>query len=96
VSAQEPNPWLIAFLENEAVEAWEWPEGATVYLSIANAPDFIRSGTAAPPLATAVVCQKWRDNGVSLAGPAASVDTNPRAVTHLPVLQAGSMAASGI
>jgi hypothetical protein len=42
-----PNPWLIAFPENDAVEAWEWPEGATVYLTIDNAPEgFIREGTA--------------------------------------------------
>jgi len=45
--AQEVNPWLIAFPENEAVEGWEWPEGATVYLTIDNAPEgFIREGTA--------------------------------------------------
>ena len=45
--AQEVNPWLIAFPENDAVEGWEWPEGATVYLTIDNAPEgFIREGTA--------------------------------------------------
>jgi regulation of enolase protein 1 (concanavalin A-like superfamily) len=45
--AQEPVPWLIAFPENNAVEGWEWPEGATVYLTIDNAPeDFIREGIA--------------------------------------------------
>ena len=38
VYAQEPVPWLIAFPENDAVEGWEWPEGATVYLTINNAP----------------------------------------------------------
>jgi hypothetical protein len=42
-----PKPWLIAFPENEAVEGWEWPEGATVTLSIDNAPaGFERSGIA--------------------------------------------------
>jgi Tol biopolymer transport system component len=42
-----PSPWLIAFPENEAVEGWEWPEDATVYLTIDNAPEgFIREGTA--------------------------------------------------
>jgi len=40
-------PWLIAFPENDAVEAWEWPEGTTVTLTIDNAPeDFVREGTA--------------------------------------------------
>lgn len=42
-----PTPWLIAFPENEAVEAWEWPEGATVYLTIDNAPGLEWHGTAA-------------------------------------------------
>ena len=42
-----PNPHLIAFPENEAVEGWEWPDGATVYLTIDNAPGFRREGTAA-------------------------------------------------
>ncbi len=47
VYAQEPSPWLIAFPENDAVEGWEWPEGATVYLTIDNAPEgFEREGTA--------------------------------------------------
>jgi polyisoprenoid-binding protein YceI len=42
-----PNPWLIAFPENEAVEGWEWPTGATVILTINNAPtDFEREGIA--------------------------------------------------
>jgi hypothetical protein len=42
-----PKPWLIAFPENEAVEAWEWPAGETVTLTIDNAPsDFMRTGTA--------------------------------------------------
>lgn len=41
-----PSPWLIAFPENEAVEGWEWPEGATVYLTIDNAPDLQLQGTA--------------------------------------------------
>jgi hypothetical protein len=42
-----PTPSLIAFPENDAVEAWEWPDGASVYLTIDNAPeDFVREGTA--------------------------------------------------
>lgn len=42
-----PKPWLIAFPENDAVEGWEWPEGATVTLTINNAPGLEWSGTAA-------------------------------------------------
>lgn len=41
-----PSPWLIAFPENDAVEGWEWPQGATVTLTIDNAPGFEWSGTA--------------------------------------------------
>lgn len=41
-----PKPSLIAFPENDAVEGWEWPEGATVTLTINNAPDLTWSGTA--------------------------------------------------
>jgi hypothetical protein len=42
-----PMPWMIAFPENDAVEGWEWPEGAPVYLTIDNAPEgFVREGTA--------------------------------------------------
>lgn len=44
--AQEPIPWLIAFPENDAVEGWEWPEGALVKLTINNAPGLEWSGTA--------------------------------------------------
>lgn len=45
--AERSAPWLIAFPENDAVEGWEWPEGATVYLTIDNAPEgFVREGTA--------------------------------------------------
>ena len=45
--APPPTPWLIAFPEGDAVEGWEWPDGATVYLTIDNAPEgFIREGTA--------------------------------------------------
>lgn len=54
VMAQEgvPNPWLIAFPENDAVEGWEWPEGSTVSLSIedlntAISPDFTGQADAA-------------------------------------------------
>ena len=47
-----PNPWLIALPENEAVVGWEWPEGATVHLTIDNptteaSPDLERNGTMA-------------------------------------------------
>lgn len=41
-------PWLIAFPENEAVEGWEWPNGATIYLTIDKAPEgFVQEGIAA-------------------------------------------------
>ena len=44
-----PNPWLIAFPEYDAVEAWEWPDGATVYLTIDDLttpdnPDYAQKG----------------------------------------------------
>ena len=42
-----PKPWLTAFPENDAVEGWEWPNGATVTLTIDNAPGLEWSGTAA-------------------------------------------------
>ena len=42
-----PAPWLIAFPENDAVEGWEWRNGATVTLTIDNAPGLSWSGTAA-------------------------------------------------
>ncbi len=47
-----PTPFLIAFPENDAVEGWEWPDGATVYLSVDDpntpvSPDLSRVGTAA-------------------------------------------------
>ncbi|MBI5943075.1 MAG: BMP family ABC transporter substrate-binding protein [Chloroflexi bacterium] len=46
------NPFLITFPENEAVEAWEWPDGMTVYLSIddpatSQSPDLTREGVMA-------------------------------------------------
>ncbi|MFT3894964.1 MAG: CSLREA domain-containing protein [Anaerolineales bacterium] len=34
VYAQAPAPWLIAFPEGDAIEGWEWSEGATVTLAI--------------------------------------------------------------
>jgi hypothetical protein len=40
-------PWLTAFPENEAVEGWEWPDGATVTLTIDNAPGLEWQGVAA-------------------------------------------------
>ena len=45
-----PNPRLIAFPENEAVEGLEWPEGAVVHLTVDDpatevSPDFERDGT---------------------------------------------------
>ena len=43
-AAQEPVPWLIAFPENDAVEGWEWPDGAEVQLTIDHAPGFWSSG----------------------------------------------------
>ncbi len=44
-----PNAFLIAFPEIEAVEGWEWPEGAVVHLAIddlttAASPDFEQDG----------------------------------------------------
>ena len=47
-----PNPFLIAFPLYEAVEGWEWPDGATVYLSVDDphtpvSPDLSRVGTMA-------------------------------------------------
>ena len=45
--AQEPNPRMIAFPENDAVEAWEWPEGESIYLTINNAPGKEWEGVAA-------------------------------------------------
>jgi regulation of enolase protein 1 (concanavalin A-like superfamily) len=47
--APSPGAFLIAFPENEAVEGWEWPEGAAVHLAIddlttAASPDFERDG----------------------------------------------------
>ncbi|MEW5828230.1 MAG: BMP family ABC transporter substrate-binding protein, partial [Chloroflexota bacterium] len=47
-----PNPFLITFPENEAVEAWEWPDGIVVHLTIddpatAQSPDFERDQTMA-------------------------------------------------
>ena len=47
-----PGAFLIAFPENEAVEGWEWPEGAVVHLAIddpttAASPDFERDGIMA-------------------------------------------------
>ena len=45
--AQSESPWMIAFPENDAVEGWEWPDGATVTLTIDNAPGLSWSGTAA-------------------------------------------------
>ncbi len=47
-----PFPWLAAFPENEAVEGWEWPDGATVFLAIDDpatsvSPDYTNNGTAA-------------------------------------------------
>lgn len=41
-----PKPWMIAFPENEAVEAWEWPEGMAVTLTIDQAPGFMRTEIA--------------------------------------------------
>jgi hypothetical protein len=38
---------MIAFPENEAVEAWEWPEGAVVTMTIDHAPDLLWTGVAA-------------------------------------------------
>ena len=40
-----PNPFLIAFPENEAVEGWEWPDGTVVHLTVDDpqtelSPDF--------------------------------------------------------
>lgn len=48
-SALSPGAFLIAFPEFEAVEGWEWPEGAVVHLAIddlttAASPDFERDG----------------------------------------------------
>jgi hypothetical protein len=47
-----PAPWLAAFPENEAVEAWEWPDGASVHLAIDDpatpaSPDLERDGVMA-------------------------------------------------
>jgi hypothetical protein len=42
-----PKPWLIAFPENEAVEGWEWPDGATITLTIDNAPGLAWQGVSA-------------------------------------------------
>lgn len=51
-SPPPPSPWLIAFPENEAVEGWEWPDGATVYLTVddlttARSPDYSDQGVMA-------------------------------------------------
>src|SRR5574341_652113 len=50
--APSPGAFLIAFPEFEAVEGWEWPEGAVVHLAIddlttAASPDFEQDGTMA-------------------------------------------------
>ena len=47
-----PSTYLTAFPENDAVEGWEWPDGAPVYLSIddpgtAASPDLYREGSMA-------------------------------------------------
>jgi Tol biopolymer transport system component len=41
-----PLPWLIAFPENDAVEGWEWPEGATVKLTVNGTTDPDWSGVS--------------------------------------------------
>ncbi|MEO8357706.1 MAG: ABC transporter substrate-binding protein, partial [Chloroflexota bacterium] len=47
-----PNPHLTVFPENEAVEAWEWPDGSTIHLAVddpatsAN-PDYEQDGVIA-------------------------------------------------
>lgn len=41
-----PKPWLIAFPENDAVEAWEFPAGDEVTLTIAGAAGKEWKGTA--------------------------------------------------
>jgi hypothetical protein len=42
-----PKPFIIAFPEGDAVEAWEWPAGADVTLTIDHAPGLEWTGTAA-------------------------------------------------
>ncbi len=37
---------MIAFPENDAAEAWEWPEGAKIILAIDNAPGLYLEGIA--------------------------------------------------
>ena len=49
-----PNPWLIAFPENEAVEGWEWTLGVGVHLEIDDpateaSPDFEQDGVMIAP-----------------------------------------------
>jgi hypothetical protein len=44
----EAHPNLVAFPENDAVEAWEWPDEATLTLTIDHAPGLSWSGTASP------------------------------------------------
>lgn len=51
--SQDAFPFLIAFTAQDAVEAWSWPDGTSVQLSIDDpstpvSPDFTAEGTVAP------------------------------------------------
>ena len=85
--AQVEYPWMIAFPENNAVEGWEWPEDAIVYLTIDNAPEgFIKEGisevTSWGDPRTWVRFEFWEDYDLQVGDKVTLTDEFGTSTTH--------------